>query len=423
MGQSLTKATGFPKKRVLVVTQHFWPESFRINDICNFLTEDKNCEVDVLCGIPNYPLGKFFEGYSYFKNKEEIYNNINIKRVLEIPRGNNSTLRIFVNYISFPIFSIFYIPRLLTKKYDKILLYQLSPVIMSFAGIIVGKIKKIETTMYVLDLWPENLFSVLDINNTFLRKLVTKISHWHYKKTDKLIALSEKMKMQLLNITGKDDSQVIILPQACEKLYENDINDKSLQNRFAKGFNIVYAGNISPAQSFETILTAAEILKERETFDINWIIVGDGMSRKWLEKEVEKNGLKDIFYFEGQKPVKDIPRYTTMADALIGCLTKSELLEATIPAKVMSYIAAGKPIVLAMDGEVQDLINNTIACGFVGETENAQILAENIKKLYDLKPVERRNMGIRARRYHFEHFERNLILTKLYDFIFTSGRL
>lgn len=423
MGQKLAKATDTPKKRILVVTQHFWPESFRINDICDFLTEDKNCEIDVLCGIPNYPKGEFFKGYSYFSNRNEVRKGVNIKRVPEIPRGGNSTFRIFINYISFPVFSLFYIPWLLTKKYDKILLYQLSPVMMSFAGIVVGKIKKIETTMYVLDLWPENLFSVLNIQNKFLRKLVTYISHWHYKRADKLIALSEQMKDQLLHVTHKHRDKIITLPQVAEKLYETPIHDSDLEKRFGDTFNVVFTGNISPAQSFQTMIDAADLLKKQGVSDIRWIIIGDGMSRKDVENTINERGLSDQFIFEGYKLITDIPRYTAISDILVGCLVKSDLLEATIPAKVMSYIASAKPIVLAMDGEAQELINATIKCGYAGPTEDSAALATNIKKLHDLSLESRTQMGERARIYHGRHFERNIVLNKLHRFIFSKPTL
>lgn len=404
-------------KKVLVVCQHFWPEAFRINDICDFLTE-KNCDIDVLCGIPNYPKGQFFEGYSYFRNRRQVYKKAKVRRAFEIPRGNNTNLRIFLNYISFPLASLFHIPRLLTKKYDKIFMYQLSPVMMSIAGIIVGKVKRTETTMYVLDLWPENLFSVLDIKNPFFRKLATNVSHWHYRHVDKLVVLSEKMKGKLLEVTDLPPEKIIVLPQACEKVYEEAMHDRKLASRFKSGFNMVYAGNISPAQSFGTIIEAAQKLKASGITDINWIIVGDGMSRKWLEDEVEKSGLSKDFYFEGFKPIDEIPKYTDIADGLIGCLVKSPLLEATIPAKVMSYLAAGKPMILGMDGEVQTLINDTIKGGFASRTGDAQALASNIAKLHKLPAAKREQMGQRNRNYHFKYFERNIILGKLYDFIF-----
>lgn len=410
------------KKRILIVSQHFWPESFRINDICDFFTE-KGCEIDVLCGIPNYPKGKFFDGYSIIRNRRQTHKGMNIRRAIEIPRGNNTNFKIFINYISFPFFSLAHIPRLLTKHYDKIFLYQTSPVMMTIAGIILGKIKRVETTMYVLDLWPENLFSVLHVKNPLLIKLATYISHWHYRRVDKLIVLSDRMKQQLIEITNIFPKKIAVLIQTSEKLYETNIHDKQLADRFRDGFNILFAGNISPAQSFETIIEAANKLKNDGIKNINWIIVGDGMSRKWLENEVSKFGLKSSFYFEGMKPMEDIPKYTDIADILIACLVKSDLLDATIPAKVMSYIASGKPMVLAMDGEVQTLINDTIKCGFAGPTGDSETLFSNIKKMYKMTDKERVDMGNLARKYHFRHFERNIILNKLYDFIFDQVKV
>ncbi len=405
-------------KKILVVCQHFWPESFRINDICNFFIE-KDCKVDVLCGLPNYPEGKLYDSYASPKSWKQNYNGMHIQRVPEIPRGPNTSLRIFLNYISFPFFSLFYIPWLLTKKYDKIFLYQLSPVMMSIAGIIAGKLRRTETTMYVLDLWPENLFSVLDIKNTLLRKLVTNISHWHYRHVDKIIVLSERMKSKLLEVTHISENKIIVLPQAAEKIYEQQANDSQLKEKFKDKFNIVYAGNISPAQSFDTMIKAAKILKNKAYSDIHWVIVGDGMSRKSVEEQIAENNLKSVFTFEGQKPIETIPVYNDIADVLVGCLVRSDLLEATIPAKVMSYIASSKPIVLAMDGEVQNLINSEIQCGYAGPTEDAVQLAANIEKIYQLPTKERNAMGEKARAYHFEHFERNLVLNKLYNFIFS----
>lgn len=403
--------------KILVVCQHYWPESFRINDICDFFVS-KGCEVDVLCGIPNYPTGKFFDGYSYFKNRRQIHNGVNIVRAFEIPRGNNTNSKIFLNYISFPIASLFHIPRLMTKKYDKVFVFTYSPIIMAISGIILAKIKKIELTLYVLDLWPENLFSVLKIKNRFLRYMARVISYWHYKQADKLLVMTDTMRKRIVEITKVSDDKIVTLPQACEKIYEKSILDTKLQERFKDTFNILFAGNISPAQSFNTIIDAAKQLNKEGYSSIHWIIVGDGMSRKWLEQQVKNNKLEDKFSFEGLKPVEEIPKYTYIADILTGCLVKSDLLEATVPAKVTSYIAAGKPMVMAIDGEARTLINDVIKCGLAGPTEDSQQMAENIKAIYHLSNKERRAMGQRAHDYHFKHLERNIILNKLYNFIF-----
>jgi len=220
------------------------------------------------------------------------------------------------------------------------------------------------------------------------------VSTWHYKKADKLIALSDAMRDRLLAVTKKHPESVIVLPQAPEKVYESSHSDKTLSRKFKGTFNIVYTGNISPAQSFNTIIDSAEEIIRSGTKDVRWIIVGDGMSLKEVKATVQAKGLEEYFSFEGQQPIESMPNYTYIADAFIGCLVKSDLLDATIPAKVLSYVASGKPLVLAMDGEVQRLINNDIQCGFVGNSEDTKALAMNIKKVYSLSLQKNDNFSV-----------------------------
>jgi colanic acid biosynthesis glycosyl transferase WcaI len=406
---------GAEKPKILVVGQHFWPEGFRINDICDYFVE-KELDVEVLCGLPNYPNGELFPGYSFLGPFRQVHNGIKVHRALEIPRGNNSSLRIFLNYVSFPLASLLHLPRLLLSKYDRIFLYQLSPVMMSITGILLSKIRGIESTMYVLDLWPENLFSVLDVKNTMLRRLAEKISHWHYRQPDKIVVLSEQMRSKIIGITGISDDKITVVPQACESLYEEEIFDAELSEHLGAGFKVVFTGNISPAQSFNTIIDAAERLKS-EGLAITWVIVGDGMSRRQVELEVARRGLEDVFRFEGHHPVTDVPKYTTLADVLVGCLVRSELLEATIPAKVMSYIASGRPLALAMDGEVRSLVEDAAQCGLVGPAGDSAALAENVKAIYRMTPEERKELGARGKAYHFANLERSIVLGRLKDFV------
>jgi glycosyltransferase involved in cell wall biosynthesis len=287
---------------------------------------------------------------------------------------------------------------------------------MALTGVLLGSIKKIETTMYVLDLWPENLYSVLKIKNRLLRAFVLRVSNWHYRKTDKLIANSQKLREILIDRIGKEDSKVIYIPQFCDKGFEASVIDKELVNRFIDTFNMVYTGNISPAQSFETVISAAKILKSRGYDDIRWIIVGEGMSKAWLETEVVNENLSDIFEFIGRVPMEDIPKYTYIANGLFACLSKSELLDCTIPAKVLSYYAAGRPLVLAMDGEIQQIVEESGA-GYIVDSEDSNGLADEVAKLYSATKEERKAMGESAKRYYFKHFERNMNMAKLIEFV------
>ncbi len=287
---------------------------------------------------------------------------------------------------------------------------------MSIAGILLSKIRGIESTMYVLDLWPENLFSVLDIKSKMLRRLAEKVSHWHYRQPDKIVVLSEQMRSKIIGITGISDDRITVVPQACESLYEEEILDADLAEHLGAGFKAVFTGNISPAQSFNTIIDAAERLKS-EGLAITWVIVGDGMSRSQVELEVARRGLEDVFRFEGHHPVTDVPKYTTLADVLVGCLVRSELLEATIPAKVMSYIASGRPLALAMDGEVRSLVEDAAQCGLVGPAGDSTALAENVRAIYRMTPEERKELGARGKTYHFANLERSIVLGRLKEFV------
>jgi colanic acid biosynthesis glycosyl transferase WcaI len=402
--------------RILVVSQHFWPEQFRVNDIVDFALEH-GFQIDVLCGRPNYPSGKLAEGYTFWNRSRETYGDATLFRSLEIPRGNNSSMRIFFNYVTFPLSSLFWVPWLLTKKYDAVFVYQLSPVYMGLAGLLIGKLKRIPITTYVLDLWPENLYSVLRIKNVLARRILRTTSIWFYKSSEKLIALSDQMRSHLMEVTMKSESQVIVIPQVAEQMYETRVSDQQLRRRFEDTFNLVYQGNISPAQSLETIVDAADLLRSRGHSNLRWVIVGDGMSRQEIERLVKKRGLGKIFSFEGHHPIEDMPKYADIADVLIGGLVTSEMLEATIPAKVFSYLASGKPIVLAMDGEVATLINDEIQCGFVGPSEDVFTFAENIEKIYYLAPGERNSLGRRAENFHRKHFKRDFIMNRLFAFV------
>ena len=151
-------------KRILVVSQHYWPENFRIADICAGFAED-GCEVDVLCGLPNYPKGEWFEGYRYTGPRRESHAGVQIFRAGEIRRRGNTSLRIFLNYISFPVTALFNLPRLHGRKYDAVFCYETSPVLMMLPAVVYAKLHRVPLTTYVLDLWPENLYSVMPVRN------------------------------------------------------------------------------------------------------------------------------------------------------------------------------------------------------------------------------------------------------------------
>lgn len=409
-------------KRVLVIGQHYWPETFRVTDICEGFVEH-GYEVDVLCGIPNYPAGKIFGGYGFFKNRRQVHNGVRIIRVPEIPRGNNSNFRIFLNYISYPFFASFYIPFLLFKKYDRVFVYQLSPVLMLFPAILFSKLTRKKLFVYILDFWPHSLFSVVDIQKKWLRNLLTKISYWHYRQTDGAIGAFKGIQTRLITEVGLPQNKTLYIPQAPEKIYETEVHNKALEKRFESTFNIAFAGNINPAQSFDTVTQAAKIVYDKGYTNLNYIIIGEGMSKKWLLDEVKRLGIDSQFTFEGLKPVEEIPAYQTIADAMIVALSKSPLFEYGIPAKVNSYMASGTPLIAAMDGEGQRLINDYSKCGICVDSGDAKGLADGIIQMLEMNKEDLRAMGRRGKQYHLKHFEREKNLNRMIEFVFNDNRV
>ena len=200
-------------KRILVVTQHFWPENFRINDMVQGFTQD-GYEVDVLCGLPNYPKGEWFDGYSQNGPWEETYGKAQIFRAKELPRKGNTSLNIFLNYVSWPLYAAGALDRL-PGGYDAVFCFNTSPVLMCWPAILYARKHHIPFTNYVLDLWPENLYSVLPIRNKLLRGIAQGVSDWLYKKADRLIAMSQPLQQRLCARTGKSADKVAVIPQYC----------------------------------------------------------------------------------------------------------------------------------------------------------------------------------------------------------------
>lgn len=401
------------QKRILVVSQHYWPETFRITDVCAGLCGG-GCTVDVLCGLPNYPQGEWFAGYSYAGPRRETHDGVEIFRAGEIRRKGNTGPRIFLNYISYPITALFSLPRLHGRKYDAVFCYETSPVLMLLPAIVYAKLHRVPLTCYVLDLWPENLYSVLPVQNRFLRAVAAGVSHWLYRRCDRLIAMSDALGERLAAIAPK--AQRAVIPQYCEDFYAQDVPDAALAQRFAGRFNVLFAGNISPAQNLQLLVECARRLRDADRRDIHFVIVGDGMSLQQLQEEIAAAQVEAWFTFEGRRPAGDIPAYHTMADALFAALSASEDVGLTVPAKIASYFAAGRPCLVSVSGEAARVVLESGA-GLASPAGDADELYQNLLALAGLPAAARARMGRAGRDYYRAHFRRGPLLQKLERFI------
>ncbi|HRL45826.1 MAG TPA: glycosyltransferase, partial [Gemmiger qucibialis] len=218
------------QKKILVVTQHFWPENFRINDIVEGFLQD-GIAVDVLCGLPNYPKGEWFPGYSAAGPFEEEWHGARLYRCKEVPRRGNTSVNIFLNYVSWPWYAAHALHRL-PGGYDAVFCFNTSPVLMCWPAIRYAKKHHIPFTNYVLDIWPENLYSVLNVKNKALRAIAQGVSDALYKKADRLIAMSEPLQQRLCQRTGMPPQKIAVIPQYCEDFYAVPQPDAALQAQF-----------------------------------------------------------------------------------------------------------------------------------------------------------------------------------------------
>ena len=395
---------------VLIVTQYFWPENFRINDMALGLKE-KGHVVTVLTGQPNYPEGRFFPGYGLTRKFEERYQGIRIFRVPLVPRGDGGPLRLIGNFCSFALSACLFGPWRCRGSYDVILVFEPSPVTVGIPAIVLKKLKGTPILFWVQDLWPESLSATGATESKWILHRVESLVRWIYRHCDKILVQSEAFRGPIEQL-GVKREDIAYFPNSAEAFYrpfplEGEASEPA---KLPSGFRIMFGGNIGKAQGFETIVDAAELLKDQT--DIHWIIVGDGRMFSWVRHEVQKRGLGRTVHLLGRFPAEEMPRYFALADALLVTLRNQPIFSLTIPAKVQSYLACGKPIIAALDGEGARVVQEAGA-GLTAKSEDSRALADRVLEMYQTPAEARMMMGRNGRVYFEAHFERGLLLDRL----------
>ena len=385
--------------KILVVCQHFYPENFRINDICYELAK-RNNDVTVLTGLPNYPKGKVLKEYKWFRNRNQNINGVKIKRCTLVGRGN-STLMMMVNYMWFAIFAS--IKAIFMKKdFDLVYVYQLSPITMTWPAIVVKKMKHIPLIIHVLDQWPISITTGGISKKSLPYKILTRWSKHAYNSADLITCSSKSFKDYFINeLKLPKDKKFLYLPSYAEDEYKNITSKKN------DTFDLLFAGNIGPAQSVETIIEAANILKDNKK--IKFHIVGDGLNLKICQELSDKYKLDNIAFY-GYHPVEEMPKYYSIADAFLITMVNNEVVNSTLPAKVQSYMVASKPIIGAISGEVSKVIKDA-KCGLCCESMDYKELANLI--LEASKSNKLSEWGKNGYQYYLDNFEKNKCIDDL----------
>jgi len=401
--------TGRPL-RILVVSQYFWPEEFRVNDLALELA-DRGHEVTVLTGQPSFPSRALFGGRGPLRPWTDRLGRVAVKRVPLASRGRGQGWRLALNYLSFAASASLLGPARLRGRFDAIFVYQLSPVTVGVPAAVLKRLKGVPIVFWVQDLWPESLAATGAVTSERVLRWVGRLVRWLYQQSDCVLVTSRGF-LDHVAALGARPSKVAYLPQWAESAYAPvRLDEDALERReLPGGFRVVLAGNIGTAQSLGTVLDAAGRLRDLD--EVNWVIIGDGRQRAWVEAEVARRGLAGRVHLLGRRPVEAMPRYLSLADALVVTLERRAIYALTIPARLQSFLACGKPVLGALDGEGARVIEESGA-GIAVPAEDAVALAGAVRSLYHLPAAERAAMGARGRAYFLEHFERQKLLDQL----------
>ena len=385
--------------KILVVCQHYWPEPYPLADTCEELVR-RGHEVHVVTGVPNYPMGYIYDEYRMGKNREQVHNGVQITRTFTIGRRQNVLFRM-LNYFSYASSSTLYVLGL-KEEYDVVYTNQTSPVMMVNAAMAYAKKWKKQSVLYCMDLWPASLAAGGISQSSPIYKVFGKISGWLYRKADRILITSQMFRNYFKEEFDIADEKIGYHPQYADSRFA------VLPQREQDGtVNLMFAGNIGAAQSMPTILHAAQILKDRK--ELRWHIVGDGSELENSRNLAKELGLENVIFY-GRKPMEEMPAYYAMADAMLVTLTADPFISLTLPGKVQTYMAVGKPVIAAADGEIPVVLEAS-QCGYCAKAEDAQGLAQAVEQFLNCEDKQR--LGQNARNYYTSHFTRDMFMDNL----------
>ncbi len=394
------------KLDILIVSQYFWPEDIRLNDLAQGLVE-RGHAVTVLTGLPNYPTGEIFPTHGWRGPWTESYKGVHIVRAPLIPRGRKSKIGLVLNYFSFALTASVLALFRTAKRYDAVFVYEISPVTVGFPGIVAAWKAKAPMFLWVLDLWPESLSASGMMNSVLADKVASWLARRVYAGSDVILATSQGFESSIRRVAG-EQREVRWFPQWEDLRKATAIASEAGVPVLPEGFKVVFTGNVGASQDFETVVGAATLLKDRK--DIKFVIVGDGHKLDWVREHAARHGLSDSFYCLGRFPSTTMPAFYRQADALLVSLRDEPAFAVTVPAKLQSYLAAGKPIVSSVSGEVKKIVNASGA-GIGVDAGSPEALASAIADLVAKTPAERAEMGRLGRDY----MERNYNMNTLFD--------
>lgn len=394
--------------RILLVTQYFYPEVFKSNDIA-FELAKRGHHVDALVGIPNYPDGIYFKGYGILKKRKEVIYGVNVYRSFQFSRGKGGK-RLMLNYVSYVISACLNVLFIFVwkKKYDAVIVHETSPIFQALPAILYSKIVKVPLYMWVLDIWPDAMRSGGGISNQYILSFVDSIVKYIYKRCDKILISSRRMSESIL-AKGDFEDRIIYFPNWSDDLLK--MNKNYDIPTLPIGFKIMIAGNLGKSQNLDAVAEVMTLTRDIE--EIKWIFVGDGSYKEWLEQYIKEHGLEDRALCLGRFPFSAMPAFYSQADAMLVTLRPGfPHLDMVVPARLQSYMSAGRPILAMIGSGGADIIDEA-HCGKHVPAGDAQGLADLIREEVLPHKDVFEEMGRNGRKYYEENYTMDMCMDNL----------
>lgn len=392
-------------KHILIISQYFFPENFRINEICREWVK-KGYKVTVVTGIPNYPEGKFYKGYNFLNKRTENYYGAQIIRLPIFPRGSTK-LSLILNYFSFVVSGLIW-SKFSKLKPDNVFIFEVSPMTQALPGVWFAKNKQIPCHIYVQDLWPENVEIVTGIKSEKILKPIGNMVDYIYSNCDRIFTTSNSFVQAILD-RGVQANKIFYWPQYSEELQMSTVHKMKIKDELS----IVFTGNIGEAQGLERLIPLSRKLKQLGYENrIHFTLVGEGRYRNTLMRMIDDEKLTSFFTFTGRVSSEKIPTILRSHDIALLSLSPNVLFDKTIPAKLQTYLAVGMPIFGLVRGEAKRIIEESQS----GHTANQEDLNSQVQILLNFVAKEENDMTQfrdNAMKYSKTHFDKNKLMNEM----------
>lgn len=402
--------------KLCIFTNHFYPEDFKVNDIA-FELQKKGYDITVITAVPDYPKGKFFDGYGWFKKNRETVNGCNVIRLPIIPRGKGGGKRLVLQYFSYYISSsVFTFFHKFFHKYDAVFVHLTSPFFIGLSATQLKRYQKIPMIFWMLDLWPESITAAAGISNPLIINPLTKQVQKVYDNSDRILIGSKGFEKSILE-KGDYKDKFVYFPNWCESSeIPKDIEKYKKIEPFASfkndDFIVLFAGNIGESQNLDCVIESAVELRDSNP-DVKFVFLGDGRAKSRLEKKSDLNDiLNKTVFFPGRFPIESMPYFMDKADVLFVSLKDELIFNLTVPSKVQFYMAQGKPVLAMLNGDGADLINEA-KCGVAVPANDKKAFIQSVEKMSKMEKEDLLKMGQNGKSFYEKNFRKEQRIEQL----------